>query len=354
MAKLWNKYANTTARAHGKPGKTVRPKSTTIDAHAHILIPQATPIARPYLDAHPSPLARFANAQTTALNYQQEQDTFPRISTIEKRLQDMDEMGVDIQLMLPAPPQCWYTVPLEIGIKAARTINDGIAEICASKPDRLIPMGTVPMQNGQAAAEELERCMKKLKFKGVQVLTNVNGRELSDPTLEPFWAKAEETGALIVLHPNGFTHGERLTRHYFSNVIGNPLDTTLALHFLIFDGVLERYPKLKILAVHGGGYLGGYSGRIDHAWGARSDTHGVLPRAPTSYLKQVYVDTVVFTPHQLRHLVEVFGADHVLLGTDWPFDMMEYDPVGHVVASGFDAKATEAICGGNVKKLIGI
>ena len=251
MAKLWNKYANTAARTHGKPGKTVRPKTKTIDAHAHVAIPAATPIAKPYLDAHPSPLARFSNAETTALNYKQEMDVGPHLATFEQRFKDMDEMGVDAQLMLPAPPQCWYNVPADIGLKAARVINDGIGAICAKKPERMIPMGSVPLQDGHAAAAELERIMK-LGFKGVQVLTNVNGKELSDPTLEPFWAMAEKTGALVVLHPNGFTHGERLARHYFSNIIGNPLDTTMALHYHIFDGVLERYPKLKILAVHGG------------------------------------------------------------------------------------------------------
>ncbi len=124
---------------------------------------------------------------------------------------------------------------------------------------------------------------------------------------------------------------ERLTRFYFNNVIGNPLETTIALHYLIFDGVLERHPNLKILAVHGGGFLGAYHGRIDHAWGARSDSHGDLPKPPTEYLKKVYFDSVVFTPAQLEALVKTFGADHVLMGTDYPFDMADYNPVEHVV-----------------------
>ena len=197
--------------------------------------------------------------------------------------------------------------------------------------------------------------MKQLGFKGCQVLTNVGGKELSDPAFAPFWAKAEALGALVVIHPNGFTQGERFQRFYFNNVIGNPLDTTMALHYLIFDGVLERHPNLKILAVHGGGYLGGYSGRIDHAWGARSDVHGNLPNPPTSYLKKIYFDTVVFTPHQLEYLIKVFGADHILMGTDYPFDMADYDPVGHVAGTeSLDEKTVAAICGGNAKKLLGL
>ncbi len=177
---------------------------------------------------------------------------------------------------------------------------------------------------------------------------------MSDPAFAPFWKKAEELGALVVIHPNGFTHADRFTRFYFNNVIGNPLETTIALHYLIFDGVLERHPNLKILAVHGGGYLGAYSGRIDHAWGARSDSHGDLPKPPTSYLKKIYFDTVVFTPIQLEALVKTFGADHVVMGTDYPFDMADFDPIEHVVSSGLDAfpprrssAATRRSCSGS-------
>src|SRR4029079_6056182 len=251
-------------------------------------------------------------------------------------------------------PQCYHTIALDIAVQAARMINEGIAEYCAKHRDRLFPCGTVPMQDGNEAAKELEHCVNKLGMRGVEILTNVAGRELSDPAFGPFWKKAEELGALVVIHPDGFTGGERLSRLYFSNVIGNPLDTTVALHYLIFDGVLERHPNLKILAVHGGGYLGGYSGRIDHPWGARSDSHASLPKPPTEYLKKVFFDTVVFTPIQLEALVKTFGADHVVLGSDFPFDMADFDPVEHVVSTGFDASTTAAIAGGNAKRILGL
>ena len=267
----------------------------------------------------------------------------------------MDAMGVDMQLICPGPPQLYYTVPIDIAVQATRVLNDGIAEYVGKHPDRLVALGGVPLQDGNEAAKELERCMKTLKFKGVEILTNVAGKELSEPAYAPFWKKAEELGALVLIHPNGFTHADRFKRFYFNNVIGNPLETTVALHYLIFDGVLERHPNLKILAVHGGGFLGGYSGRIDHAWGARSDAHGDLPKPPTHYLKRnVYFDTVVFTPEQLQALVTTFGADHVVMGTDYPFDMADFDPVEHVVGSGFDAATTAAIAGGNAKKLLGL
>jgi aminocarboxymuconate-semialdehyde decarboxylase len=160
---------------------------------------------------------------------------------------------------------------------------------------------------------------------------------------------------LVVLHPNGFTHAERLSRFSFNNVIGNPLDTTIALHYLIFDGVLERHPGLRIFAVHGGGYFGAYSGRADHSWGARSDSRANLPKPPTSYLKQVYFDTIVFTPQQLRALVDTFGLERIVMGSDYPFDMQEYDPIGHIASvPEFDETMCAALAGGNAKTMLGL
>jgi aminocarboxymuconate-semialdehyde decarboxylase len=349
----WNKYEASTARKPGQPGREIRPKSTTIDFHSHVGVPRAAELVKPHLDPSGNPLAHFANAETKALNQKQEADIVAR-GGLDKRLADLDAMGVDMQMIKPPPPQCYYAVPLDIAVRAAQMVNDGIAEFVARKPDRLKGFGSVPMPDGNEAATELERCVTKLGFKGVQILTNVNGKELSDPAFAPFWKKAEELGAFVVIHPNGFTHAERLSRFYFNNVIGNPLETTIALHYLIFDGVLERHPNLKILAVHGGGYLASYAGRIDHAWGARSDSHGNLPHPPTTYLKKIHFDTVVFTPHQLQELVRLYGADRIVMGTDYPFDMGDYDPVGHVCGAGLDAATVAAICGGNAKRHLGL
>ena len=355
MAEIWNKYADTAARKHGKPGRELRPKSVTIDMHSHVAVPRAAEYIKPYLDLSTIPLGHFSSAVTKEVNAKQEGDIRAPMTTYDRRFKDMDEMGVDMQFVMPPPPQCYHTVALEYAVPAARMINDGIAEFVSKHPDRFIPAGTVPMQDGAEAAKELERCMTELKFKGVEILTNVAGRELSDPAFAPFWQKAEELGALVIIHPNGFTEGQLLSRFYFSNIIGNPLETTLALHYLIFDGVLERHPKLKVFAMHGGGYLGAYSGRIDHAWGARSDCHADLPKPPTTYLKQVYVDTVVFTPDQLDALVKTFGVDHVLMGTDYPFDMLEHDPIGHIASvERFDDTTRAALAGGTAKQLLGL
>jgi aminocarboxymuconate-semialdehyde decarboxylase len=355
MPAQWNKYAPTAARKHGRLGREVRPSSTTIDIHSHVAIPAAAAFVKPHLDPATVPLTHFADAGTKALNQKQEEDIRARITAYDERLADMDAMGIDMQLVLPPPNQCTYTVPLDIAVAAARMINDGLAQYVAKRPDRFIALGTVPLMNGVEAAKELEHCMRSLGMKGVEILTNVAGRELSEAEYSPFWKKAEELGALVVIHPNGFTQAQRLTRFYFNNVIGNPLETTIALHHLIFDGVLERHPDLKILAVHGGGYLPSYCGRIDHAWGARSDSHAGLPQPPTSYLKKIYFDSVVFTPHQLAALIALFGADHIVMGTDYPFDMAEFDPIGHVASvEELDASAVAAITGGNARRLLGI
>ena len=355
MADSWNKYDNTAGRKHGRPGRETRPKSITVDVHSHIAIPAAAAYAQPHLNAGSDLLASFASAETQALGKRQVADRTPVMVETDQRLKDLDAMGLDMQLVMCPPAQCYYGVPVEVSVKAAQLVNDGIAEYVARKPDRFVALGSVPMPDGHEAAKELERGMKSHGFKGAQILTNVAGKEISDPAFEPFWKKAEELGAVILLHPNGFTEANRFHRFYFTNVIGNPLDTTVALHHLIFDGVLERYPNLKVITVHGGGYLGAYSARIDHAWGARSDAQGGLPKLPTSYLKKLYFDTVVFSDHQLRALVDTYGADHVVLGTDYPYDMAEYDPVGHVVdTAGLDDTARAKIVGGNAQKLLGL
>ena len=350
-----SKYGPTAARRHGRPGREVRPSSMTVDMHCHVLVPEAVAFVEPHLDLATVPLAHFASAETQSINRVQDQQRRAQMTEPAARLADMDAMGIDLQIVTPPPGQCYYTVDPEIGIRAARMVNDGIAEFVSRSPNRFAALGTVPMQSGVAAVEELERCVTKIGFKGVEILTNVAGTELSDPAYEIFWEKAEALGAVVMLHPNGFTEAKRLSRFYFNNVIGNPLDTTVALHYLIFDGVLERHPNLKLVAVHGGGYLAAYSGRIDHAWGARADSRGSLPQPPTSYLKRVYFDSVVFSPHQLHALVSTFGAGHVLMGTDYPYDMAESDPIGHLASlDTLGPSELAAIAGGNAAKLFSL
>ena len=350
-----NRYGRTAARIHNADGLARRPKSTTIDIHAHIVIPQAAALAQPHVDMSRIPLAHFADNVTKDINAQQERDVRDVMTTIDRRLSQLDSMGIDIQVVAPAPNQCYYTVDPKIGEAAHHLANDGVAEYCARRADRFIGLGVVTLQEPEIALRELDYVLGTLELKGVQILTNVDGQELSDPKFRPFFAKAEQLGAFIMMHPSGFTHGQRLTHFYFSNVLGNPLDTTLALHNLIFSGTLARFPELKLMAVHGGGYLPSYSGRIDHAWGARRDTHAELTLPPTTYLRQVYLDTIVFTYHQLAYLIAVFGPDRILMGTDYPFDMAEYNPIGHIAGvEGMNDVILAQIAGGNAARVLGL
>jgi aminocarboxymuconate-semialdehyde decarboxylase len=203
------------------------------------------------------------------------------------------------------------------------------------------------------AVAELERCVNDLGMRGVEISTNVNGAELSEPRLEKFFARVEELDVLIFIHPAAFTHPDRFRKHYFINLIGHPVESTLAISQLIFGGVLDRHPGLKICIAHGGGYLPAYAGRMDHGYHARADSREGLPQPPSVYLKRLYFDTMVFDPDQIAYLAAKYGADHVLLGTDYPFDMGEADPVGLIESvTTLSAEDRRAIRGLNAAQLL--
>lgn len=345
-----NRYGPTAARPVGT--ERIRLNTVTVDCHAHVSVPAAAKYIAPHHNPAAQPFARFSSAETREINIQQDKDRQQALVDHADRLGVIDTQGIDIQVVSPAPPQSYYEAPKEHAAIVSRMVNDGVAAFVSANPDRFFGLGTIPMQDPEAALIELEYAIDTLKFRGVQLLTNVNGTELSDARFERIWAKASELGAVVMLHPLGFTDAGRFESYYFTNVIGNPLDTTVALHHLIFGGVLERHPDLKIFAVHGGGFLPAYPGRIDHAWGARRDAKGDLPHPPSTYLRKMYFDTTVFTPHQLEYLVRQYGADHILLGTDYPYDMAEYFPIQHVVATEGLSEAEKAkVAGGSAVEL---
>lgn len=350
-----NRYGQTAARPAGASRRPLPAGATTIDMHSHVAVPEAHDLVASALDIDTIPLFRFSTPATRELNLKQEGDLRAMMLDVDQRLADLESFGIDHQVIMPTPFQCYYSLPeAALAAEATRVVNQGIARFRDAAPDRFTALGSVPMADPETAIAELTWLIKEGGFRGAQILTSVNGLELSDTRFAPFWAAAESLGAVILLHPNGFTDGARLSRFYLNNVIGNPLDTTVALHYLIFDGVLERHPALKLVAVHGGGFVAGYSGRMDHAWGARADSQGDLPLPPTTYLKQIYFDSVVFTTHQLEALVRLVGPDHVMMGTDYPYDMAEFDPVGHILESDLDDAATCALLGDSARRLFSV
>ena len=326
----------------------------TIDIHCHVHTPAAAALVGEQAGAI-APSLTWQNPASREVNRLQDERVREQLTSVERRLRDMDRLGVDIQAFSPAPPQYYYGTPPEVGRETARLINDNIAGIVAAHPDRFVGLGTVPLQEPELAVVELERMVKQLGLRGVEISTNVAGAELSEERFRKFFAKAEELDVLIFMHPVGFTEARRLTDHYFINIIGHPLDSTLAIHHLIFGGVLDAHPKLKICVAHGGGYAPAYAGRMDHAHAARPDCRRIIKKKPTSYLKKLYFDTVVFTHHQLDYLVEQYGSDHVLLGSDYPYDMGPADPVGFVTGDAKLKRDTKAaVLGGNAARLLKI
>jgi len=348
------------ARSKGHAKTVVRDRkgrSLRVDIHCHYLNRDAAAKLAHLNPSQYEPSVKFASQLTREVNVKQMHDRAPKLSTIEVRIADMDRMGIDIQAVCPAPQQTYYWTDPGLGLEVSRMINDRLAQIVATWPDRFVALGTVPLQNVELAVAELERCVKQLGLRGVEINPNVAGRELTDPSLnlDRFFAKARELDIVIFMHPIGFTQGDRLMDHYLNNLIGNPLDTTVGTSHLIFGGVMERHPGLKIVLPHAGGFLGHYWARMDHGWRARPDCRTVIKKPPTSYLKKFFFDTITFDPEMLGNLIDKFGAAQVLLGTDYPFDMGEEDPVGLINSvPRLPAAEKERIMGGNAARLLKI
>ncbi len=332
-------------------------KSKVVDLHCHYLNPEVNAKTAHLNPAEHDPTTVFANALTRETNVKQMKTRAPKLTGVTERLVDMDRMGVDIQAVCPAPYHFFYFTEPDYGAQLAREVNEGIAKIVADTPDRFVGLGSVPLQDSQLAIRELDYCVKNLGMRGVEICTNVNGKNLTDPSLklEKFFARCEELGVVIFMHPLGYTQADRLTNHYFNNVIGNPLESTVAVSHLIFDGVMARYPKLKIVVAHGGGFIAHYWARMDHAWRARADCRTVIKRKPSSYLEKFYFDSITFDPEMLKRLIDRFGADHVVLGTDYPYDMGEEDPLGLIAqVKRLPRASRDLIQGGNAARLLKI
>ena len=222
-----------------------------VDIHCHVINPAVDEMVKHVFSPDREPAMKFANQLTRDTNRKQNENIWACLTTVEQRLRDMDKMGMDVQAISSSPAQFMYWLDPELGAKTARAVNENLASIVARHPDRFVALANVPLQSADAATAELEYCIKTLGFRGVEIGTNIVGREVSRG-LDKFWAKVQELGVMVFMHPNGFTGAERFADHYFNNVIGNPLDTTVAIGHLVFDGVLERFPKLKIITAHGG------------------------------------------------------------------------------------------------------
>jgi len=304
----------------------------TVDVHAHCAVPEA--MALMGLKVEPRAL----------------------IMEGQDRIRAMDEQGIDVEALSINP--YWYKAERDLARQLIKLQNEKLAELCASRPERFVAFATVALQYPDLAAEQLEEGVRKLGLRGGSIGANVSGEELSDPKFHPFWAKAEQLGCLIFIHPQGGTAGfeQRLRGNGgLGNVIGNPLDTTIALSHLIFEGTLDRFPGLKICAAHGGGYLPSYAARSDAGCATFPDRcPKPLKKRPTEYLRQLYYDSIVFTPEALRHLAAEVGSGQIVMGTDYPFPWTKTS-VDHILNTpGLSDAERSAILGDTASRLLGI
>ena len=278
----------------------------------------------------------------------------PKLRSPEKKIADLNTMGLDMTILSIAPTQFFYSLEGNLASPVCVLQNDRIASIVHTYPDRFAGMATVPLQDVPAALRELRRIIEELELSGVEIGSNVNGRPLGDPIYLPFFEKVRELDVPIYIHPHNPAGLDRLRDYYFMNVIGFPLETTLTAGSLIFSGMLDRVPGLKIILAHGGGYLPYLIGRMDHAFKTRPECRDIR-KPPSEYLKTFYYDTVTHGPSQLQFLLSIVGADHVVIGTDYPYDMGDLQPLETLHAvDGLTPEDEAKITGINAQELFKI
>jgi aminocarboxymuconate-semialdehyde decarboxylase len=312
----------------------------TVDVHAHCVVPEA--------------VALFEAATATKIPAND-----GLLLASPARLRAMDEQGIDVEALSINP--FWYGASRELAQELIAMQNEHLAEFCASESDRFVAFASVALQHPDLAVAQLDDGVRRLGMRGVAIGGSVDGRELADPDFHPFWAEAEELGALVFIHPQGCAElaasGRLRGNGLLTNVIGNPLETTIALSHLIFEGTLDRFPGLRILAAHGGGYLPSYAARSDavlRTFPDQCSPPGTLAKAPTDYLRQLYYDTIVFTPEALRHLAAESGSGQLMMGTDYPYPWTRTSVDDILATPGLSDDERVAILGATAATLLGL
>jgi len=323
----------------------------TIDTHTHILTEEtAALIGKEGVPVTIAPIdAEAAVLDVGGVAYK----PFPRGGfDIARRLRDMDAAGVDVHVLSVAPQTYLYNQEPARGAALAAIQNDQIARHIAARPDRFMGIATLPLQDAKRAADELKRAMTKLGLGGAMFASNIMGKNLDDPSFAPVWATAEELGAFMFVHPNNVAGADRLQPYYLRNLIGNPLDTTIAAACLYFGGVLERHPKLKFVLAHGGGFTPYQAARWEHGWRVRPEPKKNIAQEPHDIAKHFYYDTILHSAPVLEFMIGHVGADRVLLGSDYPYDMAMLDCVAHVRGLNISDADKAAILTKNAERLL--
>jgi len=269
-------------------------------------------------------------------------------------LDALDRRGLDAAALGPSPEEFYYWAPPAVGARIAALQNDGMAELARSHPDRFVGLATLPMQDPERAAAELDRAVTELGLRGAEICTHVNGRDLDHPGLRPVYAAAERLGVPLFLHPQNWGDTRRFQDYALWNLAGFPLETALAASRLIMGGVFEEFPGLRVILAHGGGYLPYQVGRLDHGYAARPEVRERLPRRPSEYLANLYCDSLTHNALSLRFLLDRMGHGHVVIGSDYPFNMGDERPVDTVRALRLPADVEAMVLAGNLAGLLGL
>ena len=323
-----------------------------IDTHAHIIVPEILREADPAAEWRPR-VTWENNKQFVEYGPKRIGSATREFVSPETILTEMTRSGVDAVLLCPWVSLVRYDANAGESLDACQVQNDALAALAKKYPGKIAALGMVPLQDVDLSIRELERIMQS-GLKGVEIGAHINGTYPGDVKFRPFWEACEALGAFVFIHPVEGGGRPELQNYYMWNVIGNPLDTTIAAGHLILSGVMETYPRLKIMLAHGGGTLPYIHGRLDRGFKQRPEIHKVISKPPTEYLKQFYFDSITHDAAALRALVDLAGAGHVLLGSDYPFDMGNENPAELVRAAGFDPDTEAKILGGNAARLLNL
>lgn len=303
----------------------------TIDVHTHVLTEETVLLLNREVPKVPISITPIDHASAVLDVAGTAYRPFPRGGfDIEARLRDMDAAEIDVQVLSATPQTYLYNQDVSVTATTAAIQNDQIAKLVRAHPQRFWGIATLPMQSPEKAAAELTRAMRTLGLRGAMIGSNVQGKNLDDPSFEPLWAAANELSAFIHLHPVHVAGAERLKGYYLTNLIGNPLDTTIAAACLLFGGVLDRYPKIKFLLAHGGGFVPYQAGRWTHGWNVRPEPKKNVGTEPKDIISRFLYDTICHSRASLEFLIKQAGAERVMLGSDYPYDMAMLDCVARV------------------------
>jgi aminocarboxymuconate-semialdehyde decarboxylase len=310
-------------------------KHTAIDIHTHMeFADTATIVKKKYTEAEI--FSRFVvpatGAHSAELNKGITAALRGPLRDPVKKIEDMEERKLAFSVLSSTPFSFFYEIDDALSIELAQFQNDQLAEMVKKYPGSFAAMATLPLQVPEAAAKELDRAINKLGLRGIEIGSHVGKRELGDPAFWPVYELLEKKDLPMFIHPHHVAGMDRLQNYYLNNLIGNPLDTTIAAANLIFSGTLERYPNLKVILAHGGGQFPYIFGRLEHGYNVRPECKEKVTKSPRQFMKNFYCDIITHSQEALQYLVSLVGSDHVLLGTDYPYDMGNHQPVDTVSA----------------------